>query len=322
MWPYITRRSIQALLMLFLLSIGFFLLVHAMPGGPEAVLFSPRMPASVRANLRHSYGLDQSLPLQYISWLRNVLRGNFGNSFADGQLVSNEILGRFPATLELFIAAMVIALSFAVGLGVLSAVRKYSLFDYIVTVLAYFGISMPIFWFALILQQFFGVRLHWLPPSGQTACDIAGCYSITDYLWDYGTHLILPAIVLSLLFIAGWSRYLRSSMIDAINQDYVRTAKAKGLTLRAVYFRHALRNALIPLVTQVAIDFGLVVGGAVITESVFAWPGLGRLFYNALSARDFPMLQAILLMGSASIIFFNLVADVIYGMIDPRIRYA
>lgn len=322
MGAYIIRRLIQATLLLFLLSIAFFLLVHAMPGGPEAVLFSPRMPLSVRLALRHAYGLDQPLPLQYLSWLKNVMVGNFGNSFSDGQLVSAEIAGRFPATLELFAGAMSLALVLAVLLGVISAVRKYSLLDYIITILAYFGISMPLFWFGLILQQIFGVRLGLLPTFGQTSCDTYGCYSLLDYISDYGSHLILPSIVLAMLFIASWSRYLRSSMISVLSQDYVRTAHAKGLSSRTVFFRHALRNALIPFVTQVAIDFGLIMGGATITETVFAWPGLGRLFLNSLSARDFPILEAMLLMGSASVILCNLLADVLYGVIDPRIRYS
>lgn len=322
MWAYIIRRLIQAIAMLFLMSIGFFILLHAIPGGPEAVLFSPRMTQAARAALRHAYGLDQPLPAQYLSWLKNVLIGNFGNSFSDGQLVSNEIGGRFPATLELFLGAMSISLVLSVVLGVISAVRKYSFLDYGITVFAYFGISMPIFWFGLILQEFFGVKLGMLPTFGQTSCDFEGCPTPIDALGNYTVHLILPAVVLSLLFTAGWSRYLRSSMIDQLNQDYVRTAKAKGLTLRIVYFQHALRNALIPFVTQVAIDFGLIVGGATITETVFAWPGLGRLFFTALQARDFPILEAMLLLGSASIILFNLVADILYGVIDPRIRYS
>jgi peptide/nickel transport system permease protein len=322
MTAYIIRRLMQALVLLFLLTIAFFLLVHAMPGGPEAVLFSPRMPQSVRLALRHDYGLDQPLPLQYVSWLRNILVGNFGNSFSDGQLVTTEIGGRLPATLELFAGAMSLALILALLLGVISAVKKYTLTDYLITILAYFGISMPLFWFARILQQFFGVILGWLPPFGQSSCDTNGCYSATDYISDYGSHLILPSIVLSLLFIASWSRYLRSSMITVLDQDYVRTARAKGLSARSVFFRHALRNALMPFITQVAIDFGLIVGGATITETIFAWPGLGRLFYDSLTARDFPILEAMLLMGSASVILFNLLADMIYSVVDPRIRYS
>lgn len=322
MSTYIIRRLTQAVLLLFLLSICFFGLVHAMPGGPAAVLFSPRMTPETRMNLERLYGLDKPLPVQYVLWLRNVVQGNFGNSFSDGQLVTTEISGRAPATLELFGAAMSFALIFALLLGVLSAVRKYSLLDYIVTVLAYFGISMPVFWFALIMQETFGVQLHLLPTFGQTSCYVYGCNTPVDAFVDYLQHLALPMFVLSLLFLAGWSRYLRASMIEALNQDYVRTAKAKGLSSRVVIFRHALRNALIPFITQIAIDVGLIFGGAVITETVFAWPGVGRLFFDALEHRDFPILEAMLLIGSASVIAANLLADVLYSAVDPRIRYS
>jgi peptide/nickel transport system permease protein len=304
------------------MSIGFFLLVHALPGGPQSAFFSPRMSPETRANLTHLYGLDQPLPTQYVLWVRNALTGNFGNSTTDGQLVTKEIGGRVPPTLELFLAAMSFSLVLALLLGVLSAVRKYTFIDYVVTVLAYFGISMPVFWFGLLLQEFFGVQLHILPTSGQGSCDIYGCNTQFDALVDGIQHLILPMIVLSLLFLAGWSRYLRASMIEALNQDYVRTAKAKGLSERTVIFRHALRNALTPFITQVAIDFGLIFGGATITETIFAWPGLGRLFYDSLSHRDFPILQALLLLGATSVIFFNLFADLLYSAIDPRIRYS
>ncbi len=296
--------------------------MHALPGGPQAVLFSPRMTAETRANLERLYGLDKPLPVQYVLWLKNVLGGNFGNSFADGQVVTTEIAGRIPSTLELFGTAMSFALVMAMLLGVLSAVRKYSVVDYLVTVLAYFGISVPVFWFGLVLQELFSVQLHILPPLGQGSCDIYGCNTPIDAFVDGVQHIILPTIVLSLLFLAGWSRYLRASMIEALNQDYVRTAKAKGLSTRAVIYRHALRNALTPFITQVAIDLGLIFGGAVITEHVFAWPGLGRLFYDSLEARDFPILEALLLLGAASVIFFNLFADVVYSAIDPRIRYS
>jgi len=180
---------------------------------------------------------------------------------------------------------------------------------------------MPVFWFGLILQEIFGVGLHWLPVFGNTSADTSG-FSQADLILDRVEHLILPAIMLSVLFIATWSRYLRSSMLDVVKQDYVRTAKAKGLSSRAVFFRHALRNALIPLVTVVALSFGGIVGGAVVTETVFAWPGMGSLFFSALGLPDYPVLMAFLLLGSASVIAFNLLADILYAVIDPRIRYS
>jgi len=307
--------------MLFVMSIVFFGLIHLIPGGPEAVLFSPHLSLAARQNLAHIYGLDKPLPIQYLTWLGKFLRGDMGNSFANGLPVGSEIAGRLPATLELLLSAFAFALVCAILLGVTAAVRQYSLVDYSTTVLAYLGISMPIFAFGLILQEVFGVQLGWLPTFSNQSAVTTG-FSSLDFFLDGLVHLILPTIALSLLFIAVWSRYLRSSMLDVVKQDYIRTARAKGLSGRLVFFRHALRNALIPLTTQVAIDFGGVFSGAVITETVFAWPGLGRLFYDSLEARDFPVLLAMLMISMASVVFFNLVADVLYSVLDPRIRYS
>jgi peptide/nickel transport system permease protein len=307
--------------MLFVMSIVFFALIHLIPGGPEAVLFSPHLSLAARQNLAHIYGLDQPLPVQYVVWLGKFLRGDMGNSFANGLPVAAELASRIPATLELLLSAFAFALVCAILLGVTAAVRQYSLVDYSTTVVAYLGISMPIFAFGLVLQEIFGVQLGWLPTFSNQSAVTTGFTSF-DFFLDNLIHLILPTIALSLLFIAVWSRYLRSSMLDVVKQDYIRTARAKGLSGRLVFFRHALRNALIPLTTQVAIDFGGVFSGAVITETVFAWPGLGRLFYDSLEARDFPVLLAMLMISMASVVFFNLVADVLYSVLDPRIRYS
>lgn len=319
MGRYIIRRLIQAVIMLLLLSVGFFAMLHLLPGGPEAVLFNPRMTLETRLALRHSYGLDQPGYVQYFFWLGSVLRGNFGNSFSDGQLVTSEIGVRAPYTFWLFLSAFSVALLVAIPLGVIAAVKQYSLTDYLSTVLTYFGISMPLFFFALMLQIVFG--RFGVPTFGASASDTTG-FSAFDNLQDRILHLFLPTIALSLAFIAGWSRYLRSSMLDVIKQDYIRTARAKGLGSRVIFFRHALRNALIPFITQVAIDFGFIAGGATITETVFGYPGLGRLFFSSLTARDYPILQAMLILGAASVILFNLLADVLYAVVDPRIRYS
>jgi peptide/nickel transport system permease protein len=218
----------------------------------------------------------------------------------------------------------------AIIFGVLSAVRQYSFVDYLLTTFSYLGISMPIFWFGFVLQELFGVRLlpfffnvfnfRW-PIFGRVAPDTTG-FTQTQIIGSYAIHLVLPTIVLSLLFIASWSRYLRSSMLDTVKQDYIRTARAKGVSPRATFFQHALRNALIPFVTVVAVDFGGIFSGAVITETVFAWPGMGLLFFDALNDRNYPILLAMLLIAATSVIMFNLIADVLYGVIDPRIRYS
>lgn len=307
--------------MLFIMSIVFFTLIHLIPGGPAAVLFSPHLSLAARQQLTHSYGLDQPVTVQYLTWIGKFLRGDFGSSFANGLPVSSEIVGRLPATLELLLSAFAFALVIAILLGVTAAVRQYSLTDYSTTVLAYIGISMPIFAFGVVLQEVFGVQLGWLPTFSNQSGVTTG-FTATDFFVDGLLHLILPTVALSLLFIAVWSRYLRSSMLDVVKQDYIRTARAKGLSGRTVFFRHALRNALIPLTTQVAIDVGGIFSGAVITETVFAWPGLGRLFFDSLEARDYPVLLAMLMISTASVIFFNLVADVLYSVLDPRIRYS
>jgi peptide/nickel transport system permease protein len=317
---YLIRRLIQVVVMLVVMSVVFFVLIHLLPGGPEKVFFSPRTPPEARAHLIQEYGLDKPLPIQYFSYITQVVQGNFGNSIADGQPVLKEIGALFPNTLELFISAFFFALIIAIPLGVLAAVRQYSITDYTVTVLAYFGISMPIFFFGLVLQNIFGDILHVFPTIGIATpnADFGPLGNFEDRL----VHLVMPTIVLSLLFIACWSRYLRSSMLDVVKQDYVRTARAKGLSGRVVFFRHALRNALIPLLTQLAIDFGAFAGGAAITETVFGWPGVGKFFIESLEARDYPVLMALLLITTSSVLIFNLIADLLYGVVDPRIRYS
>jgi peptide/nickel transport system permease protein len=320
---YLIRRIVQAVFMLFVMSIVFFTLLHLIPGGPDAVIGAnnPHITPVQRAAIRHRFGLDQPVPIQYLSWLGNALHGDFGISYSNSLPVANELVARIPATLELFLTALGFALIMAILLGVTAAVKQYSITDYLITVLSYIGISMPVFWFALLLQELFGVQFGLLPVFGRTASDTTG-FTQLEVFEDYVVHLILPSIVLSLLFIATWSRFLRSSMLDVIKQDYIRTARMKGLGTRRVFFRHALRNALIPLVTVVAISFGGIAGGAIITETIFAWPGLGRLFLVAVNFPDYPTLLAYLLFGAASVIFFNLVADILYGVIDPRIRYS
>lgn len=319
MQRYILRRLLQSVLLLFLLSIGLFALIHLL-GSPADLLVGRFDTPQARAALAAKYGLDKSLPEQYIAWITTLLHGDLGRSFASHELVAVEMGLRLPATLELIGTAITIALVVATLLGVVAAVRQYSVTDYTATFVAYFGISMPVFWFAFILQQIFGVLLRILPVFG-IAGDNVGT-NPADIFADRILHLILPASVLSLAYIAGWSRYLRSSMLDTVKQDYIRTARSKGLSPRLIFFRHALRNALIPFVTVIALTLPDLVGGATITETIFAWPGLGRLFFDSLTARDFPILLATMLLSSVAVILFNLLADLLYGVLDPRIRYS
>ncbi len=321
MGRYILRRVLQAIPLLFFLTIFLFLFIHLLPGGPEAVFFNPHQTAQERADLKLRLGLDDPVPVQYVKWLTSALTGNFGFSFKTNELVSTVIGRAFPATLELFGAALVLALIIAVLVGVTAGVRQGTLTDYSLTILAYAGIATPVFLLGLLFQDVFGVVLKWFPTSGTESVGLVfpNAFSATlDHLW----YLVLPMSVLSIAFIAGWSRYMRSSMIETVKQDYMRTARAKGVGPVAILFRHALRNALIPLVTVVALDFGSVAGGAAITEGVFAWHGMGLLFLDSLDSRDYPVLLAMLMIGAFFVITFNLIADVLYGVLDPRIRYA
>lgn len=320
MGRYIIRRLLQALLLMALLSVGMFILIHLLPGGPEQVIFNPRLSAAGRAAIRARFGLDQPLPVQFVRWLGNALIGNFGFSFVTNQQVSDILAQRFPATLELFSVALVLALILAITIGVISAVRQGTITDYTLTTLSYFGIAMPVFLLGLLAQDIFGVKLHILPVSGTATLG----YSFDPFnAWlDHLEHLVLPMLVLAITFVAGWSRYMRSSMIEVVKQDYMRTARAKGVAPVTLLIRHALRNAVIPLITIVALDFGAVAGGAAITEGVFAWPGMGLLFLDSLTNRDYPVLLAMLLIGAVFVITFNLIADILYAVMDPRIRYS
>jgi peptide/nickel transport system permease protein len=320
MGRYIIRRLLQAIPLLFMVSIVVFGLIHLLPGGAEAVFLNPKLTGAARKAIAHNLGLDQPLIVQYFVWIKGAVTGNFGNSFADGQTVISDIGARVGPTLELFGSALLFALILAIPLGVISAVRQYSILDYTITFLSYFGISMPIFFFGLIMQEIFSAKLGWLPDFGMNSDAVFA--SPFDYFLDDILHLILPMIVLSLAFMAQWSRYMRSSMLDVTRQDYMRTARSKGLGTVRTMVRHGLRNALIPVLTIVALDFGAIAGGAAVTETIFAWPGLGSFFILSLQSRDYPVLMAMLLMSAVVVISFNLVADILYGVLDPRIRYS
>ncbi len=321
MGRYIIRRILQAIPLLILLSIGMFILIHLLPGGADAVLFNPRLTPAARAALRVRMGLDDPIYIQYFKWITSALTGNFGYSFNTNEPVATIIARRFPATLMLFVPALSLALVLAILLGVIAAVRQGTVTDYSLTVLSYFGIAMPVFLLGLLAQDIFGVWLQWLPTSGTAT--LGGNYvSPFSSFLDQIQHLVLPVCVLAIAFIAGWSRYMRSSMIETVHQDYMRTARAKGVGTASLLFRHGLRNAVIPLITVVALDFGAVAGGATITEGIFAWPGMGLLFIDSLDRRDYPVLIASLMIGAVFVITFNLIADILYAVMDPRIRYS
>lgn len=317
MGQYIRLRLVQMIPLLLGISVIIFLIIQAAPGGPEGIFFETGrfIDPQVIASFRHRLGLDQPIYMQYIRWLGSLLTGDLGVSYTTARPVAAMILERVPATLELMGISFVFAALIALPLGIYSAVRQYSVFDMGATTLSFLGIAMPVFWFALILQLFFSVQLHLLPTQGRVT---VGDASVFDQL----RHLILPGIVLSLRQIAGWSRYMRSSLLEVVRADYVRTARSKGLSERAVLLRHAVKNALIPVVSVMALDLAGLFSGAVITETVFSWPGIGRLFVQSMGLRDYPVLMGILVMGSFMVVFFNLVADIVYGLLDPRISYS
>lgn len=320
MGRYITRRLLQAIPLLLLLSVFMFTLVHLLPGGPEAVLISPRMTAATRAALRVRFGLNDPVVIQYVKWLGRVFTGDFGFSLQTFQPVTSTIGAHLMPTVELFCISFALALVVAIIMGMLSGIRQGTVTDYTLTTLSYFGISMPVFLFGILAQDIFAVKLHLLPVSGTATPGVT--YDAFNALWDHALHLLLPMLVLSITFVAGWSRYVRASMIEVTSQDYMRTARAKGVSASRLLLRHALRNALIPLITIVALDFGQIAGGAAVTEGIFTWPGMGSLFLDSLDARDFPVLLAMLLLAGVCVVLFNLLADVLYAVADPRIRYS
>lgn len=316
MGRYIGRRLLQMLPLLFGISIVLFAVIQMAPGGPEgSLLASGRfVDPQVLEAYRHRLGVDRPVPVQYLRWVGAALQGDLGTSFSTTRPVATMIGERLPATLELMATSFVLAAVAALFLGLWSALHPYGPGDFLATGASFLGIAMPVFWLGLILQMAFAVQLGWLPVSGTHT---VGTASLPDHL----AHLVLPASVLSLRYVAGWSRYLRGSLLSVVGADYVRTARAKGLSEGRVIGIHALRNAAIPVVSIMALNLADLFSGAVITETIFAWPGIGRLFVQAMFARDYPVLMGILLMGSLMVVLFNLLADVAYGLLDPRIRH-
>jgi peptide/nickel transport system permease protein len=293
------------------------------PGGPlTPYLQNPHITEADIARLKHNLGLDQPVPIQYLHWLNQIVHGDFGYSTSNSETVLQAIVDRFPATLELMGTALTLSIIAGVVFGIVSAIKQYTWVDYLITTFAFFGQSMPVFWFALMLQLAFSVNgftgfgYHIALPSASISS------SDTFDLGDRIEHLILPAVVLAVLYLASFSRFMRSSMLEVIHSDYIRTATAKGLSRIYVVMRHAFRNALIPLVTIIALTLPDLLGGAIVTESIFAWPGNGRMFYQALGQFDFALLMGIMCLGSLLVVAFNLLADVCYAWLDPRVKYS
>ena len=345
MGQYIVRRLIQAIPMLLMVSIVIFALVNIAPGGPmSAYSRTNRIPPEKKEAIRRSFGLDKPLPVQYIIWLagndwmaidtdgdgitdsygtrKGVLRGDFGFSYRTREPVLDQIADRLPNTIYLMTITLIVVGIVAIPIGIISAVKQYSKFDLTATTLSFMGQAIPEFWLGLLLILLFYATLS-NPFTGEPLLPSGGMYTIGEEfsIWDRIRHLILPVTMGMVSWVAWYSRFLRSSMLDVINQDYVRTARAKGVVERTVLYKHALRNALIPLVTMFALDFPYIFAGALYVELIFSWPGMGRLYYDAATARDYPILLAVLIIGSAIVMLSNLLADIAYGYLDPRVRY-
>jgi ABC-type dipeptide/oligopeptide/nickel transport system permease component len=309
---YVLRRLWQTIPVLFGVSLLAFAVMHVVPGDPVRLIAGPDAPESVVERIRLELGLDRPLHEQYWAFLHRALRGDLGRSLRSRAPVADEILARFPATLELTTASMLIAVMVGVPLGLIAAVRRATWVDYVAMTTSLSTLSMPVFWLAIVAIWLFSLQLGWLPVSGRGG---------PLWQWDGLRHIALPAATLATTSIAITSRLTRSGMLDVLGREYVTTARAKGLPPVWVITKHALKNALIPVVTVVGLQYGFLLGGAVVTETIFAWPGVGRLAMTAILQRDYPVVQGCVLLVAVLFVMVNLLVDLLYGWLDPRIRY-
>jgi peptide/nickel transport system permease protein len=309
--------------LLFGITLITFVMVHLAPGEPVEmqIAMNPKVTAEARERLRKFYGLDKPLPVQYFIWVKKLSMLDFGRSFApDNRPVVDKVKERIPVTLSLNIISLIIEFGLAIPIGILAAIRRDTLFDKGMTVFVFLGFAVPTFWLALICMYLFGVRLGWLPISGLHSMGSEN-FSLVHWFLDMLKHLILPVLVAAFGSLAALSRYMRSTMLDVIRQDYITTARAKGLPERTVILRHALRNAMLPVITLLGLSVPGLIGGSVIFETIFAIPGMGQLFYNGVMARDYPLVMGILVIGAGLTLVGNLLADLGYALADPRIRH-
>lgn len=317
---YIARRLIQAIPIIIGISIISFLIVYLSPGDPFDRFRSNKVTPEVIENLRRVYGLDQPLPVQFVKWFTSFWSFPWnpmawGYSITDGLPVRDKIFERIPSTLQLMGVSLFFTVVIAIPIGILGAVRQYSWSDKIIMIVATIGYALPTFWLGIILKQIFAAQLDIFPLFGKYSFGKEG--DVLDLAW----HLALPVATLTVVGVAGWSRYMRASMLEVLRADYIRTARAKGLASSRVIFKHALRNALIPIVTLLGLTVPALLTGAAITEAVFTWPGLGGLGVSSVIERDYPVVLAFVMMGGSMVIIGNLLADVLYAVVDPRIKY-
>jgi peptide/nickel transport system permease protein len=330
---YIIKRLLQIIPVVLGVTLIAFALIHLAPGDPVITMVGQHATQLDIEETRAKFGLDQPLYIQYFIWLGNVLHGDLGRSIISHEQVTTEIASRFPNTIELAILAMIFAILIGVIAGIISATKQYSVADYSVMGIALFGISMPVFWLGIMLMMIFGVFLGWLPIGGRIDLLIP-FHRITGFmifdsiitgnlvaLISVLIHLILPAIALGTIPMAFIARTTRSSMLEILRQDFIRTERAKGLTERKVIYKHAIRNAMVPVVTVIGLNFGLLLSGAILTETVFSWPGVGRLVVDAVYDRDYPLVIGCVLVFALVFVIVNLITDLLYTYIDPRIHY-
>jgi peptide/nickel transport system permease protein len=323
MITYLIKRILMLIPLLFGITLITFAVIHLAPGEPVdlQVAMSPKVSAEARQRMREFYGLDKPLHVQYVTWIGRMAHLDFGRSFApDNRPVTDKIVERIPITLGLNIIALILEFGLAIPIGILAAVRRDTLLDKGITVFVFLGFAIPTFWLALLLMYLFGVKLGWLPISGlhSLGSDLLGPFG---WSWDLAKHLILPVGIATFGSLAGLSRYMRSTMLEVIRQDYITTARAKGLSERVVIYKHALRNALLPVVTLLGFSLPGLIGGSVIFETIFAIPGMGQLFYTGVMSRDYPLVMGILVIGAFLTLIGNLLADICYSFADPRIRH-
>jgi peptide/nickel transport system permease protein len=321
MTRYLMRRLLQMIPLLVFISLLSFLIINMAPGDPVYRYVNPRKrpptPEEL-AVLRHHYGLDRPIYVRYFVWLRDMLKGDWGYSIITKNLVTDEVLSRLPNTILLSGCALLAAILVSIPLGVISAVKRYTIIDYITTFIAFVGISIPSFWFALLIVALFSNKLGWLPSVGMSS--VSGNLQGVDKVWDVAKHLVLPVVALSFTEAAYWMRYQRAALLENLTQDFVRTARSKGLNERLVIWRHAFRNSLVSTVTLIGLSLPWLVNGSYITESIFGWPGMGRLGITSIMSRDFPVVMAVTMLSALLVILGNLFSDVLYAFVDPRTR--
>lgn len=314
MAKFILKRLGQLIAVLFIVSIIVFIVTRVIPGDPASVMLGPQAPKDAVVKMRESLGLNKPLIVQYGKFLFGILHGDLGNSIYYDQPVLSVIMQTFPNTVLLAFSSLLIALVVSVPVGIISATKKNSIFDYVSMFFSLIGVSMPVFWLGLMMVLLFSVKLGLLPSTGMG--------SLSNGIWDFVSHLILPSVALSTVSMGTFARITRSSMLEVISEDYIRTARAKGLSEKLVIWKHALRNALIPLLTVLGMQISSLLGGAVLTETIFAWPGIGRLIVDSIEKRDYQMVQGTVLFVVVIFVIVNLIVDILYVIVNPKLSFS